>query len=326
MATTQEHLYEVISGSDDDVDRERLIQMRLHNNNELNNDINNNNNNDMNINNNNINGNNSGSNIIMTIITVIIAGISSLLNELPITSRYIHKFLILNFILTFIGFLTKFMTLNYFDIFESYQIWRIFTYFYCDTSVFLGLFGCVILSDIIKRFEYNYGSIWTLYLFMIHALFMGFITFMFQFILYSIFFKDYINSNNIDINNIDIKNKDNNYSWIFIHLLYNNVCVGLYPMIFSLLIIESNINNPNQIFPFIFNNFYISSKYHAYLYVLIFTIFRIDLGIYIIILLTTIMSKIIPSIYHLSYKNLQKLEKSRLIKYIILYIIISHMQ
>eukprot|EP01084_Bolivina_argentea_P033778 62456_1 len=105
------------------------------------------------------NNNTSNGNVFIVTITVIYALIFSQLQKLPISSRIIHQFLILHFILTSIG-LSEYVMLYPTNIINKYEIWRFITYSFADTNVFMGLIGCITLSDIIKRMEYYFGSLW----------------------------------------------------------------------------------------------------------------------------------------------------------------------
>ena len=107
----------------------------------------------------------------------------------------------------------------------------------------MALVGCVTMSDIIKRLEYNFGSIWTLYLFLFNWILISSFTFGFQYI--------FIKFN------------------ILPSILGQCSCIGLWPMIFSLSIIETILSLSNQIYHFL-GFVYVKQKYIPFMYCLLF--------------------------------------------------------
>ena len=152
--------------------------------------------------------------------------------------------------------------------------------------MFMGLVGCVTLSDIIKRMEYYFGSIWTLYLFLYNWILISILTFIFQYM----FIK---------------------FS-ILPSFLGKCSCIGLYPMIFNLYIIDCALSYPKQI-NHIFGIIYVPQIYHPFIYCLLYNVLiRFDIGIIITVLYTFILIYCIPSLSHLSRYRIQKMQKSKL--------------
>merc|ERR1719242_1339717 len=163
----------------------------------------------------NVNNDNGSSNenTFILIIKGIFAFIFGGLQKLHVTSRTVHQFLIFQFLLTSIG-LTKYLELSPHKIIENGHYWRLITCSFTDSSVFLALLGCITLGDIVKRMEYYFGSLWTLYLVLFNWISLPLLTFFCQSLL--------------------ISNLPNSPSFIT-----NNGCIGVYPLIFSLSVIES---------------------------------------------------------------------------------------
>ncbi len=163
--------------------------------------------------------------------------------------------------------------------------------------MFLSLVGCVTLSDIIKRMEYYFGSIWTLYIFLFNWILISLFTFGIQYLC--------------------IK-----FS-ILPSIFGDCSCVGLYPMIFNLCIIEIVLSLPNQIFHFL-GFIYMKQIYIPVIYCIFYNLcIRFDFGVIITVLYTFILIYCIPSIFHLSRYRIQKIERSKLnITYIVIYIMI----
>ena len=134
--------------------------------------------------------------------------------------------------------------------------------------------------------EHYYGSIWTLYLYLLNWILISFCTFLIQY--------------------ISLKSS-------FLPFIFGTCgCIGLYPMIFNLHFIEIALSFPSQI-NHIFGIFYIKSIYHPIIYCVLYnTLIRFDIATIISLIITTIMIYILPSIYHLSRYRIQKIQSSKL--------------
>ena len=251
--------------------------------------------------------NQSNENVVILAIKLVFAVVFTQLQKLPISSRIIHQIMILHFILSSVG-LAEYIVLSPQSIIDRYQYWRFITYPFAgllisahshyisifihnvsyqqDTSMFMALVGCATLGDIFKRMVYHFGSIWTFYLFLFNWILISSFTFGIQYL----FIK---------------------FS-ILPQILGQYSCIGLYPMIFNLSIIEIILTLPNQIYHFL-GMIYMKQAYLPIIYSILFIIIRFDVGVIVSVLYTYLLAYCLSFIFHLSRYTIQKMEKSKLI-------------
>lgn len=164
-----------------------------------------------------------------------------------------------------------------------------------ESNIFLCIFGILIFSDVIQRLEYKFGSVWTLYLIILNWILIGIISLSFSLVLANLFEIDMSNVNNTFLESVFVSCQ----------------CVGLYPLILNLTLIESILLNPFEIDALFFGFVYVPNVYIPIVWSLIYVfVIRWDLSIFAVLLFTIFALKIRPfnRIYHLSMYRIKKFE------------------